>query len=405
MKKSFLLMGVLAVAMLFNACKPPSGDATVTAVKLQPDAATLAVGDQIRLSVSVEPQGAKGKFVWTSSNDSIATVSDNGTVTAMNLGEAIITCEETGSKIKAQAKITVEEYYKTLAFTQCYLGIMDLDSINTVDYHHSTYGDFKVHVCQGVVELFSEGFYVNADRKLDGAERGAIVRLEAPVAMALAEDNPGTKVATDFPNGVMFSLGKYVVGEYATPSWHQAQRGVIDDAKYIAGMQLFVDDYNKNGKMTQTGYEYFKKAVEDAVSGAILQFFVYDCSDEDPTDCGYYYYSMSAPDAIITKAELEVEGDEGSSPEMNVISYLDMDAQYLGGDWGLELGYNADSALVIKNDKVLYLDPYKYTFGTKPASVLGESHNGVRLVVDHAIRPSEQVKVKLPENFTLRVRK
>lgn len=406
MKKSFLLIGVFAIAALFNACKTTDpADAPITAVKLQPAEATLAPGDQIRLSPVSEPEGTKGKYVWSSSNDSVATVSDNGTVTAMNYGEAVITCKETNSNIEAKAKITVVEYYKTLAFTQCYLGIKDYDSINTVDYHHSTYGDFKVHLCKGVVELFSEGFYVNADRKLDGTETGAIVALETPIAIALAKDNPGTKVATDFPNGVMFSLGQYVVGDYANPSWHQAAKGAIDEAKYIAGMQLWVDNFNKAGKWTNEGYELFQKAVSDAVSGTLLKFLVYDCSTEDPTNCGYYYYSMSAPDALITKAEIEVEGDQGSSPEMNVVSYLNMDAQFLDGDWGMELGFNKDSALEIKSNKLIYIDPINYTHGTKPQSTLGESHNGVRLTVDHAILPGEQVQVKLPDNFTLRTRK
>lgn len=403
MKKSFLLIGVLAIATLFNACKPI--EESITSVKLQPEEATLAPGDQIRLSASVEPNNLKGTFKWSSSNDSVATVSDNGTVTAMNYGEAYITCEETKSQKKAQAKITVVDYYKTLAFTQCYLGIMDLDSINTVDYHHSTYGDFKVHVCKGMVELFSEGFYVNAERKLDGSEIGATVAIETPVAIALPKDNPGTKIATEFPNGVMFSLGSYVVGDYASLSWHQGLKGAINEAKYIAGMQLWVDDYNKAGKWTNEGYELFKKAVEESVSGTVLKYLVYDCASDDPTDCGYYYYSMSAPDAIILKAEIEVEGDQGSSPEMNVVSYLNMDAQFLDGSWGMDIGYNADSALVINGNKLIYHDPFNYTHGTKPENTLAESYNGVSLMVDHTVLPGEQVKVKLPDNFSLRVRK
>jgi hypothetical protein len=405
MKKSFLLIGILAVATLFNACNKNPEDAAITSVKLQPEEVTLAPGDQVRLSVIVEPSQAKGTYVWTSSNEEVATVSDNGTVIAINLGEAVITCEETTSKIKAQSKITVVDYYKTLAFTQCYLGIPDWDSINTIDYHHDTYGDFKVHVCKGVVELFSEGFYINADRKLDGTEKGAIVLLETPVALALAEDNPGTKIAQDFPNGVVFSLGFYGVGDYAATSWHQALKGSIDEAKYIAGMQLWVDDYNKAGKWTQEGYELFQKAVEDAVSGTVLKFLVYECAQDDPTDCGYYYYSMGAPDALITKAEISVTGDEGSSPEMNIVEYLNMDAQFLDGDWGMELGYTADSALEIKSNKLIYIDPINYTHGTKPENTLAQSFNGVKLSVDHAILPGEKVQVKLPDNFTLRTRK
>ena len=50
-------------------------------------AATLELGQTLQLSASPSDNG----LVWTSNNESVATVDENGLVTAVGLGEAVIT--------------------------------------------------------------------------------------------------------------------------------------------------------------------------------------------------------------------------------------------------------------------------------------------------------------------------
>ena len=63
-------------------------------VKLSQTTAQLKVGESVSLTATVLPDDATDKSVtWTSSNVSIATVDANGKVTAVGLGEAVITAQ------------------------------------------------------------------------------------------------------------------------------------------------------------------------------------------------------------------------------------------------------------------------------------------------------------------------
>ena len=71
---------------------------------------TLPVGNSINLSATISPTGIADEdkeVIWTSSNDTVATVSEDGTVTAVAAGEATITASTTNGKT-ATIVITVE---------------------------------------------------------------------------------------------------------------------------------------------------------------------------------------------------------------------------------------------------------------------------------------------------------
>lgn len=72
------------------------------------DNITLAPGKQYLLSPTISPKDCNEEFMWISSNDSIATISDEGLITAIAPGSADITLLATRSKKKASTHITVE---------------------------------------------------------------------------------------------------------------------------------------------------------------------------------------------------------------------------------------------------------------------------------------------------------
>lgn len=75
-----------------NQVDRPKNEVAVQGVQVTPSTAELAVAETIQLSASFTPSNASNKNgTWTSSDASIATVSSNGLVTAVSVGEATIT--------------------------------------------------------------------------------------------------------------------------------------------------------------------------------------------------------------------------------------------------------------------------------------------------------------------------
>lgn len=86
----------------------------ITAFALNKTSATINVGDNLQLTTNVTPQVASSIPVnWSTSNSSIATVDDNGMVTAHRAGTATITATTTatttsGAVMTAQCELTVK---------------------------------------------------------------------------------------------------------------------------------------------------------------------------------------------------------------------------------------------------------------------------------------------------------
>jgi uncharacterized protein YjdB len=78
-----------------------------TSVTVTPSSATLKVGETVNLTATVAPAGAPTGVTWSSNNNAVATV-NNGKVTAIGAGNAVITATSTeNTAIKGTANITV----------------------------------------------------------------------------------------------------------------------------------------------------------------------------------------------------------------------------------------------------------------------------------------------------------
>lgn len=92
----------------------------VTAVSVTPGSSTLEIGKTVQLSASVSPSNASNKaLTWTTSNASVATVDQNGTVTAKGEGSVVITATAAdGSGKSAACTITVYNTSRTVTNQQ-----------------------------------------------------------------------------------------------------------------------------------------------------------------------------------------------------------------------------------------------------------------------------------------------
>ena len=100
-----LLAGVL---LLLSACEKGPQTVSVTGVSLNVPTLTLTEGESQTLSATVAPADATDKSVsWSSSAPEVATVDQNGKVTAVKKGTATITVKTTDGGKTASCEVTV----------------------------------------------------------------------------------------------------------------------------------------------------------------------------------------------------------------------------------------------------------------------------------------------------------
>jgi len=106
MKKILSILTIVALAIGIMACNRDN-DVSVTGVSLNETAVTLIVGEHTTLVATVTPSGATNPAVtWVSNYPAIASV-ENGVVTAVAEGTAIITVTTQDGNHTATAEITV----------------------------------------------------------------------------------------------------------------------------------------------------------------------------------------------------------------------------------------------------------------------------------------------------------
>jgi len=97
-----LLLIPAAALLALAACESPTGDdADVVLVQVMPDERTLAVGESLEMEVTLRDEAGEVPadsldMVWSTSNGAVATVSAQGTVTAVAPGQASIRAELDG---------------------------------------------------------------------------------------------------------------------------------------------------------------------------------------------------------------------------------------------------------------------------------------------------------------------
>lgn len=87
MKKVFYIVAVVLLGLI--GCRPDTIE--VDTVSIRPTSVELTVGSTYQLSAAVLPSDALQDFGWTSSRPAVATVNENGLVSAIAVGECDIT--------------------------------------------------------------------------------------------------------------------------------------------------------------------------------------------------------------------------------------------------------------------------------------------------------------------------
>lgn len=111
MKKIFYLMLAATIGTAMVACDDDNDKVEVSGISLDKETLDLVVDETQQLTATVTPEDADDKtVVWTSDNTDVVTVNEEGVVTAVAAGEAVVTAAA-GEKT-ATCTVTVTESVK-----------------------------------------------------------------------------------------------------------------------------------------------------------------------------------------------------------------------------------------------------------------------------------------------------
>ena len=91
--KKYLLFAIATVAVVFAGCNPPSTENT-NSIKVKHAAREIAIGDEIKVDVIVNP--ADAKLTYSSSDPEVASVTSFGIINGHAEGSATIVVEAEG---------------------------------------------------------------------------------------------------------------------------------------------------------------------------------------------------------------------------------------------------------------------------------------------------------------------
>lgn len=101
-----LLVAIFSVSVI--SCGEEEKDPVITTVEIA-GAKDLKVGNEIKLTTTVDLAGATYEIEWASDNDKVLTVDKDGNVVAVGVGTANVTATVKGTEVKKTVKIIVEE--------------------------------------------------------------------------------------------------------------------------------------------------------------------------------------------------------------------------------------------------------------------------------------------------------
>lgn len=145
-----------------------------TGVTLDQSEMSLEIGATGKLVAVIQPEGAIADFVWTSSNDSIASVEAGGNVTAVAAGSATITVTAGNGAFSASCSITVTEKETPVVpagdVLLEFVGDGDSPTITTVTFHLNDGTVDVVSAASGAYDLAYQTTFTIADGVLNIAD-------------------------------------------------------------------------------------------------------------------------------------------------------------------------------------------------------------------------------------------
>ena len=166
MKK--LLFFVLA-ALILAACGPQTGPAALESASMSKSTLELTEGSTYRLTVKPSPEDAVVESVtWSSSDEMVASVSENGTVSANTIGTATITAKVDGTDIVATCQVTVKSILEATVFDQLFMWKANSDAPYDITLRYQDGTDTVCRAITATFMLFPSTMYLDGEGYMSG---------------------------------------------------------------------------------------------------------------------------------------------------------------------------------------------------------------------------------------------
>ena len=158
----------------------------VTGINLDKEELYISIGENLKINAYIEPANANNtKINFKSDDEKIATIDENGVITAQKEGETIIyAISEENENIKAKCKITVVRKMQEseVQFTAPLI-LNNLD-VSGIDYNQNTVGDIKNNIISNLEivivnsnnEILSDDAIIGTGNKIQVKEDGKILK-------------------------------------------------------------------------------------------------------------------------------------------------------------------------------------------------------------------------------------
>ncbi len=170
---------IFSMTFADNEPSPPHSPASIT---LDQSELTLYVGEADTLTATLYPEGTNSSIQWTSSDPSVASVTESGLIIAHSVGTASITATATVGGASASCLVTVQEMPATTYS-------ISISASPTEGGTVSGSGQYEESAIATVTAVANEGF-----RFLEWAEAGTQISTEANLTFTVTSDRTLTAI-------------------------------------------------------------------------------------------------------------------------------------------------------------------------------------------------------------------
>ncbi|VBB48382.1 Beta-glucanase (modular protein) [uncultured Paludibacter sp.] len=290
MKNKLKILYYLIVLLLLNACtKEPDIMPKTQSLALSPTSGEIKEGDSLKLTPQINPSNAQPIIAWTSSNEKVATVSQNGMVKALARGSVTITAIADDS-IEANASLTITR--EDLPYQLVWSDEFDGNALDLSKWNIETGG--------GGWGNQEKQYYTGRSQNLR-VENGNLV-IEA--LKEAYENNAYTSARITTKNKAMFTYGKmearislpagkgtwpafWMLGTYG--SWPLC--GEVDIMEHIGSQPTMISHavhtYEKNGSR---GNNWYNRQYRDGIENNFHTYAIeWEKKYSEGQDCINFY--------------------------------------------------------------------------------------------------------------------